>query len=41
MNNVELVKPDWEAPTIIDLDIDKTAGGWIQNGVESSTGTLS
>lgn len=37
----DVEKKEWTTPEIMDLDVEKTAGGLIQNGVESSGGTLS
>ena len=42
MENETVEKKMWVKPEIVDLDIDKTAGGPMLNGFESTTpGTLS
>ncbi len=34
-------KKEWSAPEIVELDVDKTAGGPTVNAYESSNGTIS
>ena len=37
MNNEENIKQEWQTPEIVDLNVDKTAGGWTDFSFEATT----
>jgi hypothetical protein len=41
MKNQENKKQLWHTPEIIDLDVNKTKGGYITSKIESYSGTIS